>query len=336
MTRFLAKRGILIFVMLLGLLTLTFFISHVAPGDPARLRAGPDATHEMVEVIRVKYGLDQPLTTQFYVYLKGMLVGDWGESIHSTREVWDELVIYFPNTFELVMFSILIAMVLGVPIGMLAAVYQNTAIDHFLRVISISGVALPMFWLGLMLQLFFALKYPLFPLNGQLHVLLDPPDPITHLILVDSILRGQWNIFLNGAHHIVLPALTLSVPGMASIIRVNRAEMLETLNKDYIVNARAQGLSSLRIVGMYALRNAMLPTMAMIGLRFGWMLGGTVMVETVFDWPGVGLYAVNGAINNDFAPIIGSTIVLGFLFMLTNLVIDIIYGVLDPRVRAQI
>ena len=134
----------------------------------------------------------------------------------------------------------------------------------------------------------------------------------------------------------VLPALTLAVPGMASIIRVNRAEMLETLNKDYIVNARAQGLSSLRIVAMYALRNAMLPTMAMIGLRFGWMLGGTVMVETVFDWPGVGLYAVNGAINNDFAPIIGSTIVLGFLFMVTNLVIDIIYGVLDPRVRAQI
>jgi peptide/nickel transport system permease protein len=193
-----------------------------------------------------------------------------------------------------------------------------------------------MFWLGLMLQLFFALKHPLFPLNGQLHVLLDPPDPITHLILVDSLLRGQWSLFINAAQHMVLPALTLSVPGMASIIRVNRAEMLETLNKDYIVNARAQGLSAFRIIGMYALRNAMLATMAMIGLRFGWMLGGTVMVETVFDWPGVGLYAVNGAINNDFAPIIGSTIVLGFFFMLTNLVIDIIYGVLDPRVRTQI
>ncbi|MDP7668014.1 MAG: ABC transporter permease [Rhodospirillales bacterium] len=336
MTRFLAKRGILIGVMLLGLLTLTFFISHVAPGDPAHLRAGPDATPEMVEVIRVKYGLDKPLMTQFYVYLKGMLVGDWGESIHSSRKVWDELVIYFPNTAELVIFSILIAIVLGVPIGVLAAVNQNTAIDHFLRVLSISGVALPMFWLGLMLQLFFALKHPLFPLNGQLHVLLDPPDPITHLILVDSLLRGQWSLFINAAQHMVLPALTLSVPGMASIIRVNRAEMLETLNKDYIVNARAQGLSAFRIIGMYALRNAMLATMAMIGLRFGWMLGGTVMVETVFDWPGVGLYAVNGAINNDFAPIIGSTIVLGFFFMLTNLVIDIIYGVLDPRVRTQI
>ena len=336
MAWFLAKRGLLVCVMLLGLLVITFVISHVAPGDPARLAAGPDATHEMVELIRKERGLDKPLPTQFFIYLKGILVGNWGTSMHTTQAVWDDLVRYFPATFELVMFSIVIAVALGVPMGMIAAIYQNSPLDHALRVITVSGVALPMFWLGLMLQLFFSLQIEIFPLSGQIHAMTDPPQPITHLILLDSLLRGQWDVFVEASHYIVLPALTLAIPALASIIRVNRAEMLETLRKDYIVNARAQGIASLRIFAFYALRNAMLPTMAMIGLRFGWMLGGTVLVETVFDWPGIGLYAVTAAVSSDFEPIMGATIVLGFFFMMTNLVIDIMYGFLDPRVRHQI
>ena len=336
MIRFAAKRSLLVVLMLVGLLAITFTISHVAPADPAALAAGPDATLEMIELYRVEHGLDRALYVQFAIYLRDLVTGDWGRSIHTTRPVWDDLVTYFPNTFELVVFSIAFAVVLGVPLGGLAAVRQNRPVDHFIRVITVSGVAMPMFWLGLMSQLFFALQLGWFPLGGRIEMMTDPPEPITHLLLVDTLLRGQFGTFVEGLHHIVLPAVALSFPALASIIRVNRAEMLETLKQDYIVNARAQGLTTFRIVAIYALRNAMLPTMAMIGLRFGWMLGGTVLVEAVFDWPGIGLYAVEAAIASDFEPIMGATIVLGFFFMMTNFLIDVIYGLLDPRVRHQV
>ncbi len=333
---FTVKRSLLMALMLGGLLAITFTISHIAPGDPAALAAGPDATQEMIERIRTEYGLDKPLVQQFFFYLKGILSGDWGRSINTTRPVWDDLVNYFPATFELVVISIAIAIILGVPLGVLAAVFQNTALDHAIRVISVSGVALPMFWLGLMVQLYFALQLGWFPLGGQLGMMTEPPEPITHLLLTDALLRGEFSTLFEGLHHIVLPAVALCFPALASIIRVNRAEMLECLNQDYVVNARAQGLSTFRIVGLYALKNAMLPTMAMIGLRFGWMLGGTVLVESVFDWPGIGLYAVESAVNSDFEPIMGATIVLGFFFMMTNFLIDVIYGSIDPRVRGQV
>ena len=336
MIRFAAKRSALVVLMLVGLLAITFTISHVAPSDPAALAAGPDATLEMIERYRIEHGLDRSLHEQFAIYVGDLLAGDWGRSIHTTRPVWDDLVTYFPNTFELVVFSIAFAIVLGVPLGVLAAVCQNRPVDHVIRVITVSGVAMPMFWLGLMSQLFFALQLGWFPLGGRIEMMTDPPEPITHLLLVDSLLRGQLGTFAEGLHHIVLPAFALSLPALASIIRVNRAEMLETLKQDYIVNARAQGLTTFRIVAIYALRNAMLPTMAMIGLRFGWMLGGTVLVEAVFDWPGIGLYAVQAAISSDFEPIMGATIVLGFFFMMINFLIDVIYGLLDPRVRQQV
>ncbi|MCR9074116.1 MAG: ABC transporter permease [Alphaproteobacteria bacterium] len=336
MLRFTLKRAVLMVFMLLGLLAITFTISHIAPSDPAALAAGPDANVEMIERYRVEYGLDRPVYEQFAIYLGRLLTGNWGKSIHTTRQVWDDLVEYFPNTVELVVFSIMIAIVLGVPLGVIAAVYQNRPIDHVIRILTVTGVAMPMFWLGLMAQLYFALHLGWFPLGGRIDMMTDPPGDITHLLMIDSLLRGEFGTFLEALHHIVLPAVALCFPALASIIRVNRAEMLETLKQDYIVNARAQGLTTFRIVAIYALKNAMLPTMAMIGLRFGWMLGGTVLVETVFDWPGIGLYAVQAAISSDFEPIMGATIVLGFFFMMTNLLIDIIYGILDPRVRDQV
>lgn len=336
MLRFTLRRVLWMAAMLVGLLAITFSISHIAPGDPAALAAGPDATLEMIELIRRENGLDKPLPVQFFIYLGNILVGDWGTSIHTTHAVWDDLAIFFPATFELVMVSILFAVLLGVPLGVIAAVNQNNMLDHSIRTVTVGGVALPMFWLGLMAQLFFALQLGWFPLGGRIDMMTDPVEPITHLLLVDSLLRGEFGTFAEAMHHAVLPAAALSVPALASIIRVNRAEMLETLNQDYVVNARAQGLSTFRIVAIYALRNAMLPTMAMVGLRFGWMLGGTVLVESVFDWPGIGLYAVESAINSDFEPIMGATIVLGFFFMMANLIIDLIYGALDPRVREQI
>src|SRR5438034_1132151 len=223
--------------MLFGLLCLTFAISHVMPGDPARLAAGPDANESMVETLRAKYGLDRPLGVQFVRYLGGVVTGDLGQSLRSRNAVLDDLVRYFPNTFELVTLALLLAVV------------------------------------------------------------------------------------------------TLCFPALASIMRVNRAEMLETLRQDYIVTARAQGFSGFRVVTRYALRNAMIPTFTMIGLRYGWMLGGTVLIETVFDWPGIGLYAVNAAVSSDFQPIMGVTLVIGLNFMLANLLVDLAYGWLDPRIR---
>jgi peptide/nickel transport system permease protein len=319
--------------MLFGLLCLTFAISHVVPGDPARLAAGPDANAAMVETIRTKYGLDQPLAAQFARYVRGLAVGDFGESLRSRNAVRDDLARYFPNTFELVALALLLAVAVGVPLGMLSAVYRNTWVDHWARVVAVSGVALPAFWLGLMLQLVIALYLGWLPLGGRLGLTAAPPAPITHLLLADALLRGELRTFGDALRHAVLPVVTLCVPALASIMRVNRAEMLETLQQDYIKTARAQGFSGFRVVTRYALRNAMIPTLAMIGLRYGWMLGGTILVETVFDWPGIGLYAVNAAVSSDFQPIMGVTLLIGFNFMLANLLVDLAYGWLDPRIR---
>ena len=319
--------------MLFGLLCLTFAIARVVPGDPARLAAGPDANEDMVETLRAKYGLDQPVPVQFVRYLRGVLVGDLGQSLRSRNAVADDLLRYFPNTFELVSLSLLLAVALGIPLGMLSAVYKDTWVDHTARIVSVSGVALPAFWLGLMLQLVIALHLGLLPLGGRLPLTASPPEPITHLLLVDALLRGQGDTFVAALRHAVLPVVTLCFPALTSIMRVNRAEMIETLKQDYIQSARAQGFSGLRIVTRYALRNAMIPTLTMIGLRYGWMLGGTVLVETVFDWPGIGLYAVNAAVSSDFQPIMGVTLLIGVNFMLANLLVDFAYGWLDPRIR---
>lgn len=322
--------------MLIGLMAIVFAISNIAPGDPARLAAGPDATNEMVERLRVERGLDKPIIIRFGVYLSNLAAGDLGTSLHTRHAVVDDLARYFPATLELVLFSIGFAVLLGVPLGMAGAAFQNKIPDHSIRFLAVSGVALPMFWLGLMLQWYLSLELDLFPLGGRLGIMTPRPETVTGMLTVDSLLSGNFDTFRESVWHLVLPSLALSLPALASIIRVNRAEMLETLNKDYILNARAQGIGPLRIVTTYALKNAILPTLAMIGLRFGWMLGGTVLVEGVFDYPGVGLYATKAAVSSDFEPIIAVTLVLGASFMLVNLLIDLTYALLDPRVRSQI
>ena len=234
---------------------------------------------------------------------------------------------------ELTLFSLLLAIILGIPLGVICAVYRDGPLDHLARVFSVSGLALPMFWSGLMLQLLFSLKFDLFPVGGRLGMLTGAPPAVTHLYLIDSLIAGKWSVFTESLKHIFLPALVLSFPALASIIRVNRADMLEVLGRDFITSARAHGISRFRIITQYALKNAMIPTTTMIGLRFGWMLGGTILVETVFDWPGIGQYAVQSAIFSDFQPIMGVTLVVGLSFMLANLFIDLLYGLLDPRVR---
>jgi peptide/nickel transport system permease protein len=332
-TQFVVRRVLLLVLMLFGLLALMFVISHLVPGDPARLAAGPDANASMVETIRKEYGLDRPVWVQFQRYLRGALTGELGRSLRTREDVLTDLARYFPNTLELVGGAMLVAVTLGVPLGVLSAVYRNTWVDHLTRFVSVSGVAIPAFWLGLMLQLVLAASWGVLPLGGRLKLISAPPAPITHLLLVDALLRGEWRTFGDAAGHAILPIVTLCFPALASIMRVNRAEMLEVLRQDYIVNARAQGLPDFRIVTHYALRNAMIPTLAMIGLRYGWMLGSTILVESVFDWPGIGLYAVASALSSDFQPVMGVTLVIGLNFMLANLLVDLAYGWLDPRIR---
>lgn len=319
---------------MLGIAVLTFVITNVAPGDSARLVAGPNATEDMVETIRSEYGLDRPLIEQFAIYMKDLATGDLGTSIVSTRPVLDELLRYAPATIELVIVAMILGIVVGVPLGMLSAVYKDGPIDHVTRILSISGVALPAFWFGILMQLYFSVDLGWLPVSGRLPLVTRPPELITGSLLIDSLLAGNFETFNTALSHIILPAIVLSFPCLASILRVNRAEMIEVLQSDYIVAARAHGVSSRRIVAIYALKNALLPTLAMIGLRFGWMLGSTVLVETVFDWPGIGLYAVSSALASDFKPVIGVTLLIGFLFIIANTLVDLAYAWIDPRLRS--
>jgi len=327
------KRLLSIGITLIGLSVIVFTISRIAPGDPAKLAAGPDATEEMVQVIRKEFSLDKPLTIQYITYMKGLIRGDFGRSIRTRHQVWEDIKLFLPATFELVFVSISFAIVFGILFGILSAVYRDTWIDHSARFFSVTGVAIPMFWMGIMLQLLLAAKFHLLPIGGRLDTMVSPPDPITRFFLIDSLITGHWNVFRNSLAHILLPAFVLSFPALASITRINRAEMLEVLHKDFVLNEKAQGISDRIIILKYALKNAFIPTLTMIGLRYGWMLGGTILVETVFDWPGIGNYAVAAAVYSDFQPVMAVTIVLGLNFMIANLLVDIGYGFLDPRVR---
>ena len=334
MLRLLATRLALLALMLCGLVVITFVVSNVVPSDPAALAAGPDATRDMVATIRHEYGLDQPLPVQFVRYVGDILHGKLGRSVQTGDSVGEDLQRYFPATMELVLLSMAFAVAVGVPLGVLAAVRRNRPFDHLVRVLAVSGVALPAFWAALLLQLVFAVDLGWLPTSGQLSVATAPPPPLTGMILLDALLAWDWPVFWEASQYAVLPAFVLALPSLAAIVRVNRAEMIEVLGADYVTAARAHGVSPWRVIGWLALKNAMLPTLAMVGLRLGWTLGSSFLVETVFDWPGIGLYAVSSALASDFKPVMGVTLLVGVTFMVANLLIDLAYGWLDPRTRA--
>ncbi len=333
MLGYLLRRIGLAGLMLFGLVCLTFVISNVAPSDPAALAAGPDAGRSQIEQARRDYGLDKSLPEQFLRYLTDLAQGDFGRSIATGRSVGTDLARYFPATLELVILAMAIGVLFGVPLGVLSALRKDGPADQATRIFAVSGIALPPFWFGLLLQLAFATWLGLLPTSGRLSVFTEPPPPISGLLLVDSLLTGNFALFREALSHIILPAIVLSLPCLASILRVNRSEMVEALRMDYVTAARAHGVTPWRIVMVHALKNAMLPTLAIIGLRWGWMMSSTVLVETVFDWPGIGLYAVSSAIAGDFKPVMGVTLIVGLNFMIANLVVDLLYGVLDPRLR---
>jgi len=336
MLAYIARRLFFLSLTLLGLSVVTFFISRVVPSDPARLAAGPYATEDMVQKIRQEFGLDKPLAVQYWNYISGIFRGDFGRSIRTRRPVSQDLGRFYPATLELVLFSLVVfGAIPGVMLGVLSAYYHDRWVDQLVRPISIIGLGLPGFWLALMLQSLVASKLGLLPVGGRLSLGVSSPGSITHFFLIDSLFTGNGRAFLDALKHILLPSISLAFPAFASITRLTRAEALDVLNADYVRTAWAKGVSGLRVLWRHILRNAMIPTTTMIGLRFGWMLGGTIMVETVFNWPGLGLYAVQAATFSDFNAIMGVTLLIGLNFGVANLTVDLLYGVLDPRIRYE-
>ncbi len=332
--RYYIIRRILLFIpVLLGLSIITFTVSHIVPGDPVGLAAGPGSSPQVLEQMRTEYGLDKPLPQQYLNYVSGLLRGDMGRSMMSRHKVTDDLVAFFPATFELVLVSMTLAIAMGIPLGVVAAVYRDRWPDQLSRIFALSSISLPRFWLAIVLQLILAMTLGWFPVGGRFDVRLPMPPRQTGMLLVDSLLAGSWDSFFIAGKHIILPAFCQSLTVLAFTTRLLRSDVLDTLQKDFVRMARSSGIPERIILFKYVLKNSLIATVSTIGFLFGFALGGTVLIESVFDWPGIGLYALKSAVSLDFQPIMGITLFIGLLFSIVNLVTDIIYGMLDPRIR---
>jgi peptide/nickel transport system permease protein len=317
---------------LLGLLAIVFFVSHVIPADPAIFIAGENASPEAVAEVRAKLGLDQPIHIQFVRYIESILNGDLGRSIFTRRPVAEDLLSRLPATIELALASVLVASIVGVPVGVGSALYRNSWLDHALRVITIAGLAMASFWLAIILQLTFSMRLGVTPLSGRIEGW--GPEPITGFYIVDALLMRDGEVLLDALHHMILPVITLSLPAAATIVRFTRAGVLNALSSNYVLYETAMGYPRRLIIWKYVLRNALIGTVTQIGLIFGILLAGAVVVEAVFDWPGLGTFAVNSILSTDYNAVMGFTLVAGSLFILVNLLVDILQGMIDPRERA--
>ena len=318
--------------MLLGVSIVVFFMVRAIPGDPAQIMLGQQATQEQVQQIRENMGLDKPIFVQYGLFLKDALRGDLGDSIVTGRPVTTELLTRLPATLELTTFAMLIAILVGIPVGVISAVRQYSLLDKSTSVLALTGISMPIFWLAMILVVIFGVNLELLPFPGRL----DPTTgitAITGLVLVDSLLTLNFAGFWDGLLHLIMPALALATIPMAVIMRMTRSSMLEVMNEDYVRTARAKGVVPWRVVFKHALRNAMLPTITVIGLQTGLLMGGAIITETIFSWPGIGLYTYNSISSRDYASIQGVVLYAALLFVLVNLLVDILYAVLDPRVR---
>lgn len=336
MTRFLVRRLAGSALVLLGLSVITFTLARVIPSNPAALYIGPKARPEEIERVTRQLGLDQTLPVQYLTYMRDMLTGDWGTSIGTKRPVLEEIVSRLPATLELIAAAMALAIPLGIVLGVLSARWQRRPPDVLVRVVSIVGVSLPAFWLGLLLQVVFFRNLDLLPLSGRVSADLRftaPIEPITGLYLVDAALGWNWAGFVDASRHLVLPALTLAAFPIGLIARMTRASMIETLDQDYIRTARAYGLRDRFVTYRLALRNALLPVLTVIGLTLAYSLTGSFFVEIVFNWPGLGTFAVHSMLNVDYPAIMGIALFGAAAYVLINLVVDLAQAWLDPRVR---
>jgi peptide/nickel transport system permease protein len=330
---YILRRLIALIPILFGMTIITFVLSHVIPGDPARYAAGLIAGPEQVEQVRKEMGLDRPLFQQYLLYMNNLVHGDLGQSFRTHRLVRDDIRRYFPATIELSFTAILMSTLVGIAMGTLSAYKKNTWIDQISRSFSIFGVSMPVFWLSLLLQIVFYAYLGWFPSGDRITIALGSPKHITGLFLVDSLMTGDFKRFFSSLYHIVLPAVSLALTMLAITSRMTRSSLLDVLGSDYVRTARAKGLNEFRVVCKHALKNSMIPTTTVIGAQFGWLLGGTFIVETIFSWPGIGTYGVQAIIELDFPVIMGLTILLSFLYVMINLWVDIVYAFLDPRIE---
>ncbi|WP_312358598.1 ABC transporter permease [Mixta calida] len=319
-------------LVMAGVCVITFIISHLIPGDPARLLAGDRASDEMVRHIRQQLGLDLPLWQQFIHYVGDLLQGDLGTSIRTGRPVLADIAVFFPATLELVLCALLLALLAGVPLGVLSAVWRNRWLDHLVRLLAITGISTPAFWLGLGAIVLFYGHLNLLPGGGRLDDWLDPPTHVTGLYLIDALLAGDGEVFFNSLEHLILPALTLAFVHLGIVARQIRSAMLEQLSEDYIRTARASGLPAWRIILGHALPNALIPSITVLGLALGDLLYGAVLTETVFSWPGMGAWVVASIQALDFPAVMGFAVVVSFAYVLVNLVVDLLYLWIDPRI----
>jgi peptide/nickel transport system permease protein len=329
---YILKRIFLMVIVMFGVATIVFFITRIIPADPVGAILGGNAPIERVDEMRHQLGLDKPITLQFIDYIKGIVHADFGISLKSSRPVLQDIINYFPATIELAITSMIFAVLVGVVLGVFSAIYRNKSIDHFSRVFSILGVSMPVFWLGLLLLLLFYYHLGLLPGGGRNSLFIFPPR-ITGLLLLDSILAGDWTAFWDGLSHIILPAFVLGYASAASIARIMRASMLDILRQDFIRTAKSKGLPKRVVIYRHALKNALIPVVTIIGLSFGSLLSGAVLTETIFSWPGLGRYIVNALLVLDYPAVTGGTLFIAFVYSLANLVVDISYAALDPRMR---
>ena len=330
------KRLLVAVPSLIGVVIVTFLLTRALPGDPAAYFAGPAATTEAIQQIRVKLGLDKPLYVQFVRYVEDLARGDLGNSLTTGQPVGHEIKTRLPASAELTLLGLLVSVVIAVPLGILAATRPNSLIDHACRVIATAGVSLPVFFTGLILiyVFYYHLGWAPPPL-GRLDIFYSPPPHVTGFYLIDSLIAGDGELFVAALKQLILPALTLAIFSLAPIARMTRASMLAVLSSDFVRTARASGLAPFTVVITYAFRNAMLPVITTLGMVFSFLLGANVLVEKVFAWPGIGSFAVEALIASDFAPLQGFVLTMAVMYVALNLLIDILYGVIDPRMRVE-
>ncbi len=316
---------------LLGLTLIVFSVSHVIPADPARVLAGENASIEQVAALRKKFGLDQPLPQQFVRYVADLVHGDMGISLYTQRPVAADLTERLPATLELALVAIVLAILVGLPLGVVSALHRNSAIDHAVRLVTITGLATAAFWLAILLQLLFSMQLNLAPVQGRIDGW--GPDPITGFYTIDAVIRGDWATFFAAWRYLALPMVTLAIPAAATIVRFTRAGVLNVMNSNFVFYQQAMGLPRRVIIWKYILRSALIGTLTQIGLIFGVLIANTVVVETVFSWPGLGTYAYNSILQSDYNAIMGFTLFTGSVFIGVNLLVDIAQSVLDPRGR---
>ncbi|HEX9910410.1 MAG TPA: ABC transporter permease [Desulfatiglandales bacterium] len=331
---YISRRLFHLLLIMVGVSVLVFLMLRMIPGDPARLLLGEYASPDELARLRTQLGLDQSYLTQYAIYIKNLLQGDFGKSVRTGAPIVNEIGVRLLATIELSMAAMLIATILGIAAGVVSSVKQYSILDYGSMFLALIGVSMPIFWLGLMLIYLLSVKFPILPMMGRITMGLEAP-PVTGLVVVDTLIAGQLGAFLDSLRHLILPSFTLATIPMAIVARITRSSMLEVLNKDYVRTARAKGLDEMIVILRHALRNAFLPVVTVLGLNLGLLLGGAVLTETIFSWPGLGRYVVDSLMARDYAAVQSCILIFAVVMALINLFVDLVYVLLDPRIRVQ-